>query len=88
MRPIDWKEFRDVCVNLGWIHERTKGDHYVMTQVGYSRPVVIPMKRDLKEDIILSNLRTMGINRKSFELILNPPKSAKLDETGTPSSLQ
>jgi hypothetical protein len=38
-----------------------------MTKAGMARPVVIPKKRDLKEDIVLSVGRTLGLNRKQME---------------------
>ena len=84
MRPIDWKEFRDVCLRLGWMHDRTRSDHYIMTKPDAIRPVTIPMKRDLKEDIILSNLRTMGINRRVFKGLLNSPKGDRTHEIPIP----
>jgi hypothetical protein len=37
-----------------------------MTRPGLARPVVIKMDRDLGEDIVRSNMRTLGIDR--FEL--------------------
>lgn len=79
MRPIDWKELRDICEGQGWRHDRTKGDHYIMVKAGTSRPVTIPMKRDLAEMIIMSNLRTMGLSRKEFECLLNARKGGRQD---------
>jgi hypothetical protein len=43
-----------------------------MTRPGLSRPIVIPKKRDLKEDIVLSIGRTLGLKRKDIEARLNP----------------
>jgi hypothetical protein len=45
-----------------------------MTRPGLRRPVVIPKKRDLKEDIVLSVGRTLGLTRKDIEARLNPKK--------------
>jgi hypothetical protein len=42
-----------------------------MTKKGLHRPVVIPKKRDLGEDIVLSVGRTLGLNRKQIEERLN-----------------
>jgi hypothetical protein len=42
-----------------------------MTKPGMARPVVIKMDKDLGEDIIRSNMRTLGIDRKEFEKLLN-----------------
>jgi predicted RNA binding protein YcfA (HicA-like mRNA interferase family) len=65
-----WTELRDVCARLGWREDRTRGDHLVMVKDGAFRPVVIKMERDLGDDIIASNCRTMGITRKKFEGLL------------------
>ena len=48
----------------------------MMTRAGMSRPLVFPMKRDLKEDIVFNVLRTMGCSRKDLESYLNPPKGS------------
>ena len=37
-----------------------------MVRKGLSRPVVIPKKRNLKEDIVLGILRTIGLNKTEF----------------------
>jgi len=44
-----------------------KGDHLIMTRPGMARPVVIKMDRDLGEDIIRSNMKTLSIDRAEFE---------------------
>jgi hypothetical protein len=48
-----------------------------MVRPGLQRPVVIPKKPDLKEDIVLSVGRTIGLNRKQIEARLNPKKKSK-----------
>jgi len=42
-----------------------------MTKLGLARPIVIKMDRDLGEDIIRTNMRTLGISRQAFEQCLN-----------------
>jgi predicted RNA binding protein YcfA (HicA-like mRNA interferase family) len=66
-----WQELEKVCVLLGCQRSRIKGDHLVMSRPGMARPVVIKMDRNLGEDILRSNLRTLGIDRKQFERLLN-----------------
>jgi len=41
-----------------------------MTKPGMARPVVIKMDKDLGEDLIRSNLRTLGLSRREFESYL------------------
>jgi hypothetical protein len=52
------------------VESRIKGDHLVMIKPGMARPVVIKMDKDLGEDIIRGNMRTVGIDRKEFDRLL------------------
>jgi hypothetical protein len=70
VKRISWQELRDVCKLAGCVEERIKGDHLIMSRVGMARPIVIKMDRNLGEDIIRSNMRTLGIDRKEFERLL------------------
>lgn len=74
MRPIDWKKLVKLCEGEGCLLDREKGDHYIMTKPGLARPVVIPKKNDLSEDIVLSVGRTLGLNRKAIEHKLIPKR--------------
>lgn len=66
MRPVDWKELKKICELEGCRFQRQRGDHYIMIKEGIARPVVIPRKKDLKEDIVLSVARTLGLDRKGI----------------------
>lgn len=67
MRPFRWTELRNLGEYRGFEYNRHRGSHYVMTKNGVPRPVVIPMRKQLKEDIVLSVARTMGYTRKDLE---------------------
>jgi len=67
VKRVTWQELRDVSRLLGCVESRVKGDHLIMTRSGMARPVVIKMDRDLGEDIIRSNMKTLGIDRAEFE---------------------
>lgn len=56
-----------MCRLLGCVESRIKGDHLILTRPGMARPVVIKMDRDLGEDIIRSNMRTLEIDRHELE---------------------
>jgi hypothetical protein len=43
-----------------------------MTKPGLARPIVIPKKKDLTEDISLSVGRTLGLTKRQLEQKLNP----------------
>ena len=70
MKRVRWQELRDVCLLLGCVTSRTKGDHLIMTRPGMARPVVIKMDRELGEDIIRTNMQTLGVKRAEFESYL------------------
>jgi predicted RNA binding protein YcfA (HicA-like mRNA interferase family) len=70
VKQISWQELRDVCKLAGCVEARMKGDHLVMTKPGMARPVIIKMDKDLGEDLIRSNMRTLGLSRKEFERYL------------------
>jgi hypothetical protein len=70
VKQVSWQELRDVCKLAGCVEARMKGDHLVMTKAGIARPVIIKMDRNLGEDIIRSNMRTLGLSRKEFERLL------------------
>jgi len=66
VRAVKWRELVKACEGEGCQFDRQRGDHYIMTKPGLSRPVVIPRKRDLKEDIVLSIAKTLGLTRKQI----------------------
>ena len=71
VRPLKWTKLRDLCQAEGWVFDRQKGDHYIMTKPGTPRPVVIPRKKGLKEDVVLSVARTIGLSRAELLERLN-----------------
>lgn len=77
MRRVSWQELRDVCKLAGCVEVRTRGDHLIMTKPGMARPVVIKMDRNLGDDIIFSNLRTIGLSRKEFDKLMNQVRGGR-----------
>ena len=76
-RPFDWRELRDLATGRGFRFDRYRGDHYVMTKPRASRPVVIPMKNQLKERIVLSVARTIGMDRVDLEKYIRSRKGRR-----------
>ena len=68
---VSWRELRDVAKLAGCVEERVKGDHLIMSRSGMARPVVIKMDARLGEDIVRTNMLTLGMRRKEFEKLLN-----------------
>jgi len=66
VRPVAWRELVKLCESEGCRFDRQKGDHYIMVRDGLARPIVIPRKKDLREDIIFAIGRTLGMNRKQL----------------------
>jgi predicted RNA binding protein YcfA (HicA-like mRNA interferase family) len=67
VRPVDWQELVKLCEGEGCVYDRQRGDHYIMTRPGLARPIVIPRKRALTNDIVLGIGRTLGLRRKDLE---------------------
>jgi predicted RNA binding protein YcfA (HicA-like mRNA interferase family) len=84
MRPVGWDELVELCESEGCKFDRVRGDHYIMTRPGLTRPVVIPKKKGLKEDIVLGIGRTLGLDRRALESRLNrkgkPGKGASAEQ--------
>jgi len=55
--------FRD----LGYREAGQEGSHLKMKKPGAPRPLVIPMHRTVSVGVILSNLRSAGVNRQDFK---------------------
>jgi len=68
--PLDWKQFEKFLLFVGCTFERQKGDHRVYWRKGLSRPVILPMYKNLPIFVIRNNLRTLGISLDEYLQIL------------------
>lgn len=75
MRPFEWKELKALAELRSFEFDRHRGDHYIMRKSGAPRPVVIPMKKHLKEDIVLSVAKTIEMSRRELEDYIRNPKA-------------
>jgi predicted RNA binding protein YcfA (HicA-like mRNA interferase family) len=57
-------------LRAGFVQERVSGDHVVLTREGMARPVIVPLRKELPEFVVANNLRTAGISRKQYLLLL------------------
>jgi len=56
---------------VGFVVDRQKGSHVVMTKEGVSRPLVIPDHgKEVAAGTLRSNLRTAGLTVEEFEALL------------------
>ena len=69
--PLPYQKLSRVFELAGFILARQEGDHRVYTKSGVSRPIVIPCYRAVPVFIILNNLRTAGISREEFFILLS-----------------
>ena len=74
---VSWQELRLVCLHLGCVDSRTRGDHLIMSKPGLARPIVIKMDRNLGEEIIRSNMHTLGVTKDDFEKLLERVRRLK-----------
>jgi hypothetical protein len=74
---VTWQELRAVCSLVGCSESRVRGDHLAMSRPGLARPVIIKMDKDLGEDIIRSNMQTLGLSRKEFEALIERVRRGK-----------
>lgn len=68
--PVSYKRLATVFEAEGFTHVRTEGDHMVFTKPGVIRPVVIPKYQEVPVFIIKNNLRTAGISRDRYFVLL------------------
>jgi len=69
--PLHYRKLVRVFERLGFVLDRTEGDHLVYIKTNIKRPVVIPMYRAVPVFIIKNNLQTAGIKRDQFFNLLN-----------------
>jgi len=68
--PIPASKLRKVFEKAEFKCVRIEGDHFVYTQEGVPRPVVIPDWKEVPVFIIKNNLRTAGITREEYFSLL------------------
>lgn len=72
--PHSGKEMVAALLRAGFVQDRVSGDHVVLTRAGMARPVIVPLHRELPEFVIANNLRSAGISRKQYLLLLGKRK--------------
>ncbi|MBI4763380.1 MAG: type II toxin-antitoxin system HicA family toxin [Deltaproteobacteria bacterium] len=68
--PIPPERLKRVFEKAGFRCVRTEGDHFVYTKEGVPRPVVIPDWKEVPVFIIKNNLRTAGLTRDDYFVLL------------------
>lgn len=69
--PTDWRTLVKIFKADGFIEKpSTGGSHVTLEKPGVPRPIVIPRYSELGLDIIQSNMRTAGMDRKKYFKLL------------------
>ncbi len=68
--PVSYKKLICVFEKAGFAYRRTKGDHLIYVKEACLRPLVIPMYDDVPVFVIKNLLRTAGIDRDDYLLLL------------------
>jgi len=68
--PIHWKRLEKVFLSAGFRFTRQEGSHRSYTKPGVPRPIVIPTYDEVPVSIIRNNLKTAGITREEYFVLL------------------
>ena len=77
MRPVSSKELIGIAEDEGCLFDRQEGSHYIMTKPGLSRPVVIPIGKNLHEAIVFNTAKNLGISNTEMRNRLLKKKVSK-----------
>lgn len=67
----DWQDVVRAFTSLGWVHDRTKGDHYIMIRPGEPGLLSVPMHRPIKRGTLRRLIRDAGISVADFVKAIN-----------------
>ena len=70
LTPVHYRRLSKVFEMQGFVYVRTHGDHLVYQKKGITRPIIIPIYKEIPEFIILKNLKTAGITRNEYLKLL------------------
>jgi predicted RNA binding protein YcfA (HicA-like mRNA interferase family) len=68
--PIHWRLLEKVFLSVGFRFVRQEGSHRSYTKPGIPRPIVIPTYDEVPVSIIRNNLKTAGISREEYFVLL------------------
>jgi predicted RNA binding protein YcfA (HicA-like mRNA interferase family) len=68
--PVHWQDLEKVFLSAGFRLARQEGSHRSYVKAGILRPVVIPTYDQVPVSIIRNNLKTAGISRDEYLLLL------------------
>lgn len=78
MKPVDYAEVIGFCEDRGCVFDRMKnGNLYLMTREGLAGPIVIPMQKDLGEDVLFMIARKLDLSNEEIREHFDPSSIRK-----------
>lgn len=69
--PVHWKVLECIFLTDGFIFLRQESSHRVYVKPGVARPVIIPVYKSIKLNIIMGNMRSAKMSRPRYLHLLN-----------------
>jgi len=67
LTPVKWQTLQKIAAHLGFVHNRTKGDHMAFVRDGCKRPLIIPKYSPINDPrLVKSFIRTAEITQDYF----------------------
>ncbi len=70
INSTDWKTQVKIFEKYGCTFVRQKGSHMIFDHSRAKRPVVIPKYDEVPVTVILANMRTVGMTREEYFILL------------------
>jgi predicted RNA binding protein YcfA (HicA-like mRNA interferase family) len=68
---IGWRDVVRAFEKSGWVHDRTRGSHYVMIRSGRLGLLSIPMHNPIKRGTLRALIREAGMTVEEFVALLS-----------------
>ena len=70
IRPTSYKTLAKIFENFGCKYSHTRGDHIIFHYPGATRPVVIPMYKEVPVFIVKNNMKVVGMSNEEYLRLL------------------
>ena len=70
IKPASYKTLVEIFEAYGCTYSHTRGDHMIFHRQGATRPVVIPMYKEVPVFIIKNNMRVVGMSNEDYFRLL------------------
>jgi predicted RNA binding protein YcfA (HicA-like mRNA interferase family) len=71
LTPLSWRKLVCVFEQIGYRQAGQKGSHIKLEKAGVARPLIVPRYDEVGLDIIANLIRTAGITREAFLVLLD-----------------